>query len=98
MGMTETELYQAGKRYQNFEEDMQPEVKAMENAFIHEQKVRNNLQHMLWKLRLWPERIDAWSKFAESLMRGTWQAKYGFYREMRKKGFDRWGEPLDEES
>ncbi len=96
--MTETELYQAGKRYQNREEDMSSEAKAMEEAYIKDLRVEHNMKVMLRKCKLWPESIDPWDSFIEGLLRGTWQAKYGFYREMREEDFNRGNQPIDEES
>ena len=96
--MTETELYQAGKRYQNFEEEYQPEVQAMEDAHIRERRVVHNMQIILRKCQLWPTPVAPWTDWEEGIYRGSWQAKYGFYRSWKNKNLDSGDEPLKEKS
>jgi len=95
----ETNLYRAGKEYQEGAE--YPDwVKEIEDAYVTERKLLHDFHQALRKLRLWSldEPIREWSDFDDGITRGTWQAKYGFYREFKPEDLGRWLEPFDEES
>ena len=95
----EIDLYRAGKAYQAGAE--YPDwVQKIEDEYVQEKKLLHDFHQALRKLRLWDleMEIQEWSDLDDGLTRGMWQSKYGFYREMRSEDFDRWVEPVDEES